>query len=303
MNVPAPEATAQVTTLSAGAVSVVESVTVPAYEGMRLPRASRASSVTVEKRPAVSAAGVVHAKSASAPAVNVTTAESFSATPSTDARTTRGPVTGLDSAPVTRPCASVTPPGCTSTSPVPDGVTVSATARPETGLPWASRAVTVIVLVVAPSATTGVVASTRLESALTAPATNVTSAVCTTATPPTVADTVTVSAFVSVSAPTACPDASVGANGSMATALPVAVSVTTSPDRTLAKRSRDVTVTELWLVPSAVTGLVALTWHRDALTAAGTTEAPVVPNSVGDWPSSVTIVRSWGVPDVASVSR
>src|SRR5262245_1990257 len=125
--------------------------------------------------------------------------------------TVRGPIVVLAMVPVMVPAGPVTPPGCVSVT-LPRGVTAKTTVAPATGLLLASRAVTVMVLVAAPLATTLVgSAVTWLLTALTGPAMKVTDGFPdVTVTPLIVADTVTISAIVFATAPTASPLASVG---------------------------------------------------------------------------------------------
>src|SRR3989449_511443 len=101
------------------------------------------------------------------------------------------------SVPVICPLASVVPTGCVSVFPG-VGVAASVTVAPLTGLPLASRAVTVIVELPLP-AVMGEVAVTVDCAADTVPAFTTTVAVCVTATELMVADTVLVSAGVGVS--------------------------------------------------------------------------------------------------------
>ena len=102
-------------------------------------------------------------------------------------------MTVLDSArveaiePVATPLASVTAAGCVIVLSLP--VEASATVAPATGFPFASRAVTVIVLAAPPAVIVPGAEPTVDTCAETAPATKVTPAVCVIATPSAVAET------------------------------------------------------------------------------------------------------------------
>src|SRR5436309_3026913 len=111
--------------------------------------------------------------------------------------------------PVATPLASVVPTGWVRVFP-PVGVAASVTVAPWTGLPLASFAVTVIVELPLP-AVIGDVAMTVDSAAETVPGFTATVAVCVTATPSIVADTVFDSATVELSVPVATPLAFVAA--------------------------------------------------------------------------------------------
>src|ERR1700688_3263902 len=161
------------------------------------------------------------------------------------------------SVPVATPLASVGPTGCVSVLPVP--VAASTTVAPLTGLPEASRAVTVIVDVPVPAAM-GEVALTVDSAADTAPALTTTVAVWVTATVLIVADTVFDSATVALSVPVATPLAFVGPTGCVSVLpVPVAASTTVAPLTGFPEASRAVTVIGDWLPLRAVSGGAALT--------------------------------------------
>src|SRR6266852_4568472 len=171
--------------------------------------------------------------------------------------------TVLDSAavdarvPVATPLALVVPTGWVSVLPVP--VAASTTVAPGIGLPFASRAVTVIVDPV-PPAVIGEVAATVDWVPETAPAFTTTVAVCVIATALTVADTVFDSATVDDRVPVATPLAFVVPTGWVSVLpVPVAASTLVAPVIGLPSASFAVTVIVLWLVPlEAVIGVVAL---------------------------------------------
>src|SRR5207247_2056177 len=144
--------------------------------------------------------------------------------------------------PVATPLAFVVPTGCANVLPV-VGLAASVTVAPWIGLPLASFAVTVIVDVPLP-AVIGDVAMTVDSAAETVPGFTATVAVCVTATPSIVADTVFDSATVELSVPVATPLAFVVALGCV-TVLPrpVALRTTVAPAMGLPNASRAVTVT------------------------------------------------------------
>src|SRR5439155_875183 len=144
--------------------------------------------------------------------------------------------------PVATPLAFVVPPGCANLLPV-VGLAASVTVAPWIGLPLASFAVTVIVELPLP-AVIGDVAMTVDSAAETVPGFTTTVAVCVTATPSIVADTVFDSATVELSVPVATPLAFVVALGCV-TVLPrpVALRTTVAPAMGLPNASRAVTVT------------------------------------------------------------
>jgi len=143
-------------------------------------------------------------------------------------------------------------------------------------LPFASRAVTVIVDVPLPAAI-GDVAVTVDCVPDTVPAFTTTVAVGVIATALIVADTVFAWATVELSVPVATPLAFVGALGCVSVLpVPVAASTTVAPAMGLSKASFAVTVRVLWLVPvEAVMGDVAVTveWVADSAPGVTTTVA------------------------------
>src|SRR5213596_2944706 len=144
--------------------------------------------------------------------------------------------------PVATPLTSVVPTGCVRVFPV-VGVVASVTVAPWIGLPLASFAVTVIVELPLP-AVIGDVAMTVDSAAETVPGFTATVAVCVTATPSIVADTVFDSATVELSVPVATPLAFVVALGCVSVLpVPVAAMTTVAPAMGLPNASRAVTVT------------------------------------------------------------
>jgi len=133
-----------------------------------------------------------------------------------------------DSVPVATPLAFVVAAGCVSV--LPDPVVASTTVAPWIGLPFASRAVTVIVELPLPAAI-GDVAPTVDCAADTGPAFTTTVAVCVMATPSIVADTVFEPAAVELRLPVTTPPASVVPSGCVTVfpAVGVAASVTVAP--------------------------------------------------------------------------
>jgi hypothetical protein len=107
------------------------------------------------------------------------------------------------SVPVATPLAFVVPVGCVRVFPVP--VAARSTVAPATGLPWASRAVTVIVEVSVPAVIDVGAATTVDWAASTAPAVTVTAAVWVIATELIVAEIVFPSATAELSVPVATP--------------------------------------------------------------------------------------------------
>src|SRR5439155_960454 len=193
------------------------------------------------------------------------------------------------SVPVATPLALVVAAGCVRVLPPP--VAASTTVAPCTGLPLASRAVTVIVEVPLP-AVIGDVALTVDWLADTAPAFTTTVAVCVTATPSIAADTVFDPAAVELRLPVTTPLASVVPSGCVTVfpAVGVAASVTVAPCTGFPLASRAVTVIVDVPLP-AVIGDVALTvdWLADTAPAFTTTVAvcviansAIVPVVVGD---------------------
>src|SRR6266545_5719857 len=130
--------------------------------------------------------------------------------------------------PVATPLGSVSPAGCVSVFPLP--AAASTTLAPLTGFPPASRAVTVIVAVPVPGRMDAGAAATVDCEADTGPAATLTVAVCVSAVPSAVAETVFGSATVELKAPVATPLASVGPVGCVSVfPAPVAASTTVAP--------------------------------------------------------------------------
>src|SRR5207247_1518723 len=154
--------------------------------------------------------GVVNASFVAAPTSTTTVAVWVTATPSIVAETVFDSATVEPRVPVARPLAFVGAAGCVSVLPVP--VAASTNVAPCTGLPRASRAVTVIVEVPLPAAI-GDVAPTVDCAADTGPAFTTTVAVCVTATPSIAADTVFDPAAVELRLPVTTPLASVVPSG------------------------------------------------------------------------------------------
>src|SRR5207247_407916 len=179
------------------------------------------------------------------------------------------------SVPVVTPLALVVAAGCVSVLPPP--VAASTTVAPCTGLPLASRAVTVIVASRLPAAI-GYVPPTGDCPAVPAPASPRSSALCVTPTPSIVAEIVLDSASVDASVPVATPLAFVVVAGCVSVLpVPVAASTTVAPCTGLPLASRAVTVIVEVPLP-AVIGDVALTvdWLADTVPPFPTTGAVCV---------------------------
>jgi len=177
--------------------------------------------------------------------------------------------------PVATPLAFVAAVGWVSVFPVP--VAASTTVAPAIGFPEASRAVTVIVDVLAPlEAVIGDVAATLDCAPETLLAVTTTAAVRLTATVLMVADTVFEPATVELKVPVATPSPSVGPTGCVRVLpVPVAASTIVAPAIGLPSASRAVTV----IVdgpPPATIGDVAVTVDWLADTAAGFTTTVAV---------------------------
>src|SRR5712692_8071878 len=174
--------------------------------------------------------------------------------------------------PVATPLAFVVPTGCVRVLPVP--VAARATVAPGIGLPFASRAVTVIVDPV-PLAVIGDVAATVDCAAETVPTFTTTVAVCVIATALMVAETVFDPAAVELKLPVAIPLALVVPTGWVSVLpVPVAARTTVAPGIGLPFASRAVTVI-VDPVPPAVIGEVAATvdWVPETAPAFTTTVA------------------------------
>src|SRR6266511_1042813 len=138
------------------------------------------------------------------PAVTVTGAVWVTAVPLIVAETVLGSATVDLKVPVATPPALVGPPGWVSVLPLP--VAASTTVAPLIGFPLASFAVTVIVAVPVPTARVpGEALTWDSEGETAEPAVTVTVAVCVTAVPLIVADTVFDSATVELKVPAATP--------------------------------------------------------------------------------------------------
>ncbi len=197
------------------------------------------------------------------PATNVTVAVDVTFTlPFTTALITAVPDVVDRTLPVICPLASVVPTGCVIVSVVPR-LEERVTFAPDTGLLFASRTVTVIVLVAVPSATTLVGLAATVDVAPDGgPATNVTAAVDVTFTVPfTTALIVDVPIVVDRTVPVICPLAFVVPEGcTIVSVVPRdELSVTVAPETGLLLLSCTVTVIVLVAVPSATTlvGLAA----------------------------------------------
>src|SRR5216683_1074182 len=227
--------------------------------GIGLPFASRAVTVMVEvPLPAVmgDVAATVDWVPETAPAFTTTVAVCVIATALIVAETVFVSAPVDERVPVATPLAFVVPTGCVRVLPVP--VAARVTVAPGIGLPFASRAVTVIVDPV-PPAVIGDVAATVDCAAETVPAFTTTVAVWVTATALMVADTVFDSAAVELNVPVATPLALVVPTGCVRVLpVPVAASTTVAPGIGLPFASRAVTVMVEVPLP-AVMGDVAAT--------------------------------------------
>src|SRR5947207_3424294 len=176
------------------------------------------------------------------------------------------------SVPVATPLAFVVALGCVTVFPKP--VALRMTVAPATGLPNASRAVTVIVDVPLP-AVMGDVAATLDWAPETVLAVTTTVAVCVTGTLLMVADTVFDSATIELRVAVATPSAPVGPLGCVRVfPVPVADTTTVVPATGLPNPSLAVTVIVEVPVPAAI-GVVAVTvdWPADTAAAFTTTVA------------------------------
>src|SRR6266704_113501 len=263
------------------AVGVAASVTVAPSIGF--PLASRAVTVMVDWLDPLDAvigdvAVTVDCAADTAPAFTTTVAVWVIATALIVADTVFEPAAVDASVPVATPFASVVPTGWVTVLPV-VGVAASVTVAPWIGLPLASFAVTVIVELPLP-AVIGDVAVTVDCAAETVPGFTTTVAVCVTATPSIVADTVFDSATVELRVPVATPLAFVVAAGCVSVLPPpVADRITVAPATGLSSASRAVTVIVEALAPlEAVIGDVAATleWPPETVLAVTTTVAVCV---------------------------
>src|SRR2546422_1046640 len=212
---------------------------------MGLPFASRAVTVIVDV-PLPAAIGdvalTVDCAADTVPAFTTTVAVCVMATELMVADTVLVSAVVEFSVPVATPLAFVVPTGCVKVLPV-VGLAARATVPPWIGVPLASFGVTVLVEV-PPPAVIGDGAVTVDCAAETVPGFTTTVAVCVTATPSIVADTVFDSATVELRVPVATPLAFVVALGCV-TVLPrpVALRMTVAPAMGLPNASRAVTVT------------------------------------------------------------
>lgn len=200
-------------------------------------------------------------------AVNVTSACATSTTP-TWAWTVCTPAALALTAPVAVPSSAVTVEGWMKLAvPLDEKVTVS----PATGLPYASRTVTVSAICV-PSSGADVGEATSDERAGSgAPAVNVTMGWSVSARAPIFAVTVFASAFVDESVPTAAPEPSVADGLEIVFPVPVASNATVAPGTGFPKASRTVAVSAE--VPPATSEVgSAATSLVEASGAAGETE-------------------------------
>src|SRR5213594_2885871 len=211
------------------AVGVAASVTVA--PGIGFPFASRAVTVMVDV-PLPAAIGdvavTVDCVPDTVPGFTTTVAVCVMATALIVADTVFEPAAVDVRLPVATPLTSVVPTGWVTVLPA-VGVAASVTVAPWIGLPLASFAVTVIVELPLP-AVIGDVAMTVDSAAETVPGFTATVAVCVTATPSIVADTVFDSATVELSVPVTTPLAFVVALGCVSVLpVPVAAMTTVAP--------------------------------------------------------------------------
>src|SRR6266704_4500877 len=257
------------------AVGVAASVTVAPSIGF--PLASRAVTVMVDWLDPLDAvigevAVTVDCAADTAPAFTTTVAVCVIATALIVAEIVFDSASVDASVPVATPLAFVGAAGCVSV--FPDPVAASTTVAPWIGLPFASRAVTVIVDVPLP-AVIGEMPVTVDCAADTGPAFTTTVAVWSTPTPSIVAEIVFDSASVDASVPVVTPLAFVVVAGCVSVlADPVAASTTVAPGIGLPFASRAVTVIVDVPLPAAI-GDVALTvdWLADTAPAFTTTAA------------------------------
>src|SRR6266700_377307 len=235
---------------------------------------------------------VVSTSFAAGPGLTTTAAICVTATPLIVADTVFDSATVELSVPVATPLAFVVAPGCVTVLPVP--LALSTTVAPATGLPSASRAVTVIVDVPVPAAI-GDVAVIVDWPAETGPGFTTIVAVAVTATPPIVADTTFEPTVVDDRVPVATPFASVGPAGCVSAVFtPVAASTTVAPWIGLPLASFAVTVIVEVPLP-AVMGDVAVTVDCVAET------APAVTSTVAVWVIATEVIVADTVFDPAAV--
>src|SRR5881296_1292923 len=277
------------------AVGVAASVTVAPSIGF--PLASRAVTVMVDWLDPLDAvigevAVTVDCAADTAPAFTTTVAVCVIATALIVAEIVFDSASVDASVPVATPLAFVVVAGCVSV--LPDPVAASTTVAPGMGLPFASRAVTVIVDVPLPAAI-GDVALTVDWLADTVPAFTTTVAVCVIATALIVAEIVLDSASVDASVPVVTPLALVVVAGCVSVLPdPVAASTTVAPGMGLPFASRAVTVIVDLPLPAAI-GDVAPTvdWLADT--------APAFTTTVAVWVMATALIVAEIVFDSASV--
>jgi hypothetical protein len=204
--------------------------------------------------------------------VTVTDAVCVTAVPLIVAETSLFPGPVELSVPVATPVVFVVVPGCVRVFPLP--VAANTTVAPWIGLPNASRAMTVMVAVLAPLLAAIVVgAATTVDCpALTAAGVTVTVAVWVIPVPSIVAETTLSPAPVALSVPVATPPASVVAPGGVSVfPPPVAASTTVAPWIGFPKASRAVTVMVAISLPAVIDPGAAATVDCAALTPADST--------------------------------
>ena len=278
-----PVATPLALVTAAGGVSVfpvpvATSATVAPWIGL-LFSSRTVTEIVVVAEPATMEAGAastIDCAAEIAPATTVTVAVGVMANPPMVAETVLACATVEAIVPVATPPAFVTPTGCVIVLSVP--VDASRTVAPAMGLPFASRAVTVIVLVAVPATILAGAAVTVESVAETVPAKTLTVAVGVMATLLIVAETVFDPAIVDAMAPVTMPLAFVTPTGCV-TVFPVpdAASTTVAPGITLLFTSRAVTVMMLVGPPAEIEVGDALTVDVPAATAPGPTVTVAVP--------------------------
>src|SRR6266540_3489461 len=209
-------------------------------------------------------------------AVTVTVAVWAIAVPLAVAETVFVPATVELNVPVATPLALVGPLGWVSVLPLP--VAASTTVAPLIGFPLASLTVTVIVEFPLPAVSdVGAAVTVDSEGETAEPAVTVTVAVCVTAVPLIVADTVFDSATVELKVPAATPLALVGPLGWVSVLpLPVAASTTVAPLIRFPLASFAVTVIVALPLPAVIELGEAATVDRAAETGPGFTVTAAV---------------------------
>src|SRR6266513_1961520 len=253
------------------ATDVLELVQVTVRPVRMLPPASRSVAVSWSVCPAgtLAVAGLTVTEATGALATE-TAAVCVMAVPLIVAETVFVPATVELKVPVATPVASVGPAGCATVFPLP--VAASTAVAPPIGLPLASLAVTVMVDVPLPVAIDGGAAVTVDCAADTGPGVTVTVAVCVTAVPSAVAETVLVPAPVELRVPVATPVASVVPLGCVRVLpLPVVASTTVAPLIALPPASFTVTVMVVLPFPAVIEVGAAATVDCEADTGAAVT--------------------------------